>query len=270
MSTSLSFSSEDARRDFAAAGLVRYEDFVNCTAGEVVARSGGSETRRWTINGAQSEVECFLKIYRFSGRRPRWALQGDKASVETANYRHLEKLGVDVPEVICHGSRGGLFLLRDAFILTHAVPNAVALDAFVDARWNARRSLAAKSEIDVTRRELLTVSATVAKRMHEGGFFHVDLQWRNILASQSADGAIRLFVIDSSRGGLREAGVRREHGRLRDLSSLAKDARTRMTRSEMLRWLRAYLGVHRLTTEHRLMIQTIERDRVLKDNSSRS
>ncbi len=266
MSTTFTFSTEDLRRDFAAAGLVRYDDFVTCTTGEVVARSGESETRQLTIKGAQSDCECFLKVYHFAGRQRRWTLQGNKVAVEAANYRHLIRLGVDAPDVICHGSRSGMFLLRDAFILTRAAPNAVALDTFVDKRW----PYADGGFVDSARRTILDASCKLVRRMHDGGFFHVDLQWRNILVSQSADGAIHLFIIDSSRGGLRETGVRREHGRLRDLSSLAKDSRTRMTRSEMLRWFRAYLGVRRLTTEHRLMVQTIERDRVLKDNSSRS
>ncbi len=239
---------------------------MTCTTGEVVARSGDSETRRLTIKGAQSECECFLKVYKFAARSRRWAVQDDKASTEAANYRHLEKLGVGVPDLICHGSRGGLFLLRDSFILTRAVPNAVALDTFVDGRWPRAECGVA----DSVRSTILDASCALVRRMHDGQFFHVDLQWRNLLVSQSTDGAIRLLVIDSSRGGMRETGVRRQHGRLRDLASLAKDARTRMKRREMLRWFRAYLGVRRLTTEHRLMIQTIERDRDLKDNSSRS
>jgi hypothetical protein len=184
--------------------------------------------------------------------------------VEAANYRFLRGVdGVAVPEVICYGCRRGIFRRPDGFIMTREVPNASPLDAFVAARWPDPAGAAG----DPRREELVLKTARLVRRMHDAGFFHIDLQWRNLLVS-SADRSLTMVVIDSARGGRSWHPVLREHGRLRDLSSLAKDAVARMSRTERIRWLKRYLGVRRLTGEHRELVRTIEMDRVLKDNAS--
>jgi hypothetical protein len=101
--------------------------------------------------------------------------------------------------------------------------------------------------------------------MHAQHFYHLDLQWRNILVEPSG----RLFVIDSSKGRPHWAPLYRSHGRLRDLSSIAKEAFNRLTRSERIRWLRNYLGRKRLQSLDRMIVRAIEKDRILKDNTPR-
>lgn len=120
------------------------------------------------------------------------------------------------------------------------------------------------------RRHLLETTADLVSRMHAAGFFHIDLQWRNMLVSEDGARCPRVFVIDSARGGLRRSRLFQMHGRLRDLSSLYKLARFRVPVREQVGWLRRYLGVHRLQHEHRMMIQTILCDRRIKDNGSPS
>ncbi len=262
MRISIAFSNSADQAVLAAAGLRDYADFVDCTSGEIVAQGSDSTMRRLSIRHAKGEHHYFLKIYRFVGRRKRWALQGDKVSAEVRNARSLATIGISVPETTCHGSRAGLLRIRDSFLVTKAIPGAMPLDAFVDSVLQSRDG--------AQRRMLFGSLAAMVRRMHDAHFFHIDLQWRNILVAPTADGAPALYLIDSTRGGIRPPGIRAEHGRLRDLSSLAKDAQPRLSRTEMARWLRIYLDVPHLTTEHRLIIQTIERDRILKDNSGRA
>lgn len=262
MQIELTFSNPKDQPILASAGLRDYADFVNCAAGDIVAQGSDSTMRRISIRHAGGEHSYFLKVYRFTGRRKRWALQGDKVSAEVRNARTLASLGINVPEIICHGSRAGLFRIRDSFLVTRAIPWAMPLDAFVDTLVQSRNG--------AQRHLLLHASAAMIRRMHDARFFHIDLQWRNILVAPAPDGPPTLYLIDSTRGGLRPPGICAEHGRLRDLSSLAKDAQPRLSRTEMIRWLRVYLGVPRLTAQHRLIIHTIERDRILKDNSGRA
>lgn len=262
MQFSLIFSNSNDQSLLASAGLRDYPDFVNCASGEIVAQGSDSTMRRLSIRHAKGEHHYYLKVYRFTGRRRRWAFQGDKVSAEVRNARTLATIGINVPETICHGSRAGLLRIRDSFLVTKAIPGAMPLDAFVDSHVQSRN--------DAQRRVLFQSLATLIRQMHDAHFFHIDLQWRNILVASTSGGAPMLYLIDSTRGGLRPPGIRAEHGRLRDLSSLAKDAQSRLTRTELARWLRAYLGVPCLAAEHRLIIQTIERDRILKDNSGRA
>lgn len=262
MRIEFTFSNAADKAILASAGLRDYADFVNCTSGDIIAQGSDSTMRRLSIRHAKGEHHYYLKVYRFAGRRKRWALQGDKVSAESRNARVLSSLGINVPEIICHGSRAGLFRVHDSILITRAIPGAMPLDAFVDSLPQSKRY--------TQRLQLLHASATMIRRMHDAHFFHIDLQWRNILVAPSPHGPPTLYLIDSTRGGIRPPGIRAEHGRLRDLSSLAKDAQPRLTRTEMARWLRAYLGVPRLTAEHRLIIHTIERDRILKDNSGRA
>src|SRR5207253_1005236 len=65
--------------------------------------------------------------------------------------------------------------------------------------------------------------------------------WRNILVRLDSGGPA-IFLIDSSRGGVRRTWLSRHHGRIRDLASLDKLARFRLTATERLRWVRWYLG----------------------------
>ena len=107
------------------------------------------------------------------------------------------------------------------------------------------------------------VAADIA-RMHGGDFYHIDLQWRNILVTDRG-GAYTLHFLDSTRGGLRGSALFRAHGRARDLSSLYKEGRRWLTPVELLRWLRQYLG-RPIGATDRAMIRTIIRDRAVKDS----
>lgn len=267
MTTTLAFVERNMQPALAASGLRAYEDFASSSLGDIVAGSGSSCTRKFVLDEIDGKREYFLKSYRYTGRRRRFALRADKAALEASNYRFLrDACRIDVPDVICWGHERSFLRIRGAFILTRGIPEAVPLDSFVAARWPKAQD----GFGDPLRERIMELVARLVRRMHAAHFYHVDLQWRNILIMQGSSAAPRLFIIDSSRGGPRKVRLFQEHGRLRDLSSLAKEAAWRLTRTERLRWLRQYLGVRRLDADHRLIVQTVERDRVLKDNTRRS
>jgi hypothetical protein len=236
-----------------AAGLSAYNDFLCCEQGRLVHETGTTRTRHITFPVYGETEEFFLKAYRYEP--PAW-LTLDKARREALNYVTLrDRCGVKVPDVIAFGSRRRFGRLVDAFILTRAIPHAIPLD----------RVAAADA---LLRRHLLDCTSSMVSRMHAAGFCHIDLQWRNLLVSNNGSQTPDVFVIDSARGRLRGWPVRREQGRLRDLSSLYKEAQRRLTPREQLRWLRAYLGVMRFAHEHRALIRTILYDRAAKDHEA--
>jgi hypothetical protein len=266
MTTTLTFVERTMQPALAASGLSAYEDFVSSSLGEIVAESGSSRTRKFALDEIDGKREYFLKTYRYAGRRRRFALRADKAALEASNYRFLRDVcRIDVPDVICWGLERKLWRICSAFVLTRGIAEAVPLDSFVATRWPKPED----GFGDPLRERIMELAASLVRRMHAAHFYHVDLQWRNILIVQDSSAAPRLFIIDSSRGGPRTGRLFQEHGRLRDLSSLAKEAAWRLTRTERLRWLQQYLGVRRLDPNHRLIVRTVERDRVLKDNDRR-
>lgn len=250
----------------AALGLRSYEDFVRPCVGEVVHRTGTTETRSIESAGAGAPERLFLKIYRYARRAGRLPFRRDKCRIEARNYRLLrERCGIPVPEVLAYGRRSVRFRLVDSFIVTRGIPAAVPLDAL------ARRLRGPGRERDragTVRRHLLEETARLVARMHAAGFYHIDLQWRNILVSDDGSDHPPVFLIDSARGAMRRWRVYREHGRLRDLSSLHKESTNWLSAREEIRWLRRYLGVEKLGVEHRALIRAIHHDRRTKDGES--
>jgi hypothetical protein len=256
MASRLVFLEPDMAPLLAAHGLRLCEDFVNCGMGELVRESGTTRTRRIQLDEGSGPRAYFLKTYRPDARRGWGLLHRDKAAIEVRNYGLMrDRGGLDVPEVVALGRSTRFGRLVAAFILTRGLDGASPLDAWFD---KARPGPA-------ERQALGSLVARLARRMHDVGFAHIDLQWRNLLLVETRGGARRIIVLDCPRGGLRRWPVFREHGRLRDLSSLHKAARGRLTAREQLRWLKDYLCVRRLRPEHRQLVRTILHDRAVKD-----
>jgi tRNA A-37 threonylcarbamoyl transferase component Bud32 len=244
-------------------GLRQYEDYISRRLGEPVARSSTTETLRIPLCGAAGPDLLFLKRYRYQGDCWRHRFRRDKASIEARNYRIIRQLrSLPAPDAIAYGSRRQGLRLLDAFILTRGIPDAIPLEAFASTRWPDPRI----AYHDGLRQYLIDETARVVSQMHTAGFFHVDLQWRNLLVANAHSASPVLYLIDSARGGLRRGQVFAAHGRLRDLSSLAKQAMIMMTARERVRWLRCYFGVGSLSPEHHAIARAIMHDRDIKDS----
>jgi len=237
--------------------------FIGFEAGAIVGESGTTETRRFTIPSAHGRDVFYLKKYRYLGVRRRHRFRVDKAAIEARNYATLRRrCGVAAPEVVVHGSRRRGWRLLDAIIVTREVAQAVSMEALFERRWPR----ADRAAGDPARAALLAEAARVVGRMHRSGFYHIDLQWRNLLVSGADAACASICVCDSPRGGLRRWRPHRMHGALRDLSSLHKEARRRMTRTQQMRWLSDYLRASGLRADRRALIWTIFLDRVIKDH----
>lgn len=259
MSTLLTIADDALKDPLRTAGLDSYDDYLHCALGEIVHQSSSTLTRRIVLRHANFADTLYLKTYRHGAPGPLRGWTRSRPLREGRNYLILrDRCAISVPEVIAFGSRRSLGRWRDGFIVTRAVPNAISLDRLIPARRDA----------GPLRRYLLDHTADLVSRMHAAGFYHIDLQWRNLLVSDDGTDAPNIYVIDSARGGLRRWRILREHGRLRDLSSLSKEARHRLTPREQLRWLKSYLRVRRFIPAHRALIRTIRYDRAIKDHEA--
>ncbi len=247
----------------AAAGLICYADFVGNAQGELIHRSGTTCTRRLVVRTASSDDVLYLKTYRYDGKAVPFRMTSSKPLREARNYQLLrERCRIDVPDVVALGSRRRGPLMVDGFLVTRAVPASQPLDAFAAARPNLR----ADGLADRLCRVVMQRSAEMIARMHAAQVYHIDLQWRNMLVSLKNPEEPRVYLLDCARGGRRRHPWRCEHGRLRDLSSLYKEARARLSPRQQVWWLRHYLNVRKLTEVHRLMMESIRLDRAIKDH----
>lgn len=203
-------------------------------------------------------LEVFYKQYEYGPGRWRFFGRASKARREFENYAVFERLGLRAARpVACGEERDAWGRLRRAFILTCAVAGALPLWDFVQRHCPDRRNAASRR----LRQELLREIALATRRMHESGFFHHDLFWRNILVTWSGEGSPRVWWIDCPRGGFDRWSPWRWRRRLRDLASLDKLAVRVCARAERLRFVLLYLGRSRLDATAKRLIRAVARYR---------
>ncbi len=262
MSDSITFLQPQYAVPLAAAGMATLDDFLADQAGIPVSAHGLTHTRRIAFSHDGQPLTGYLKTYDYTRRPWRHRFIRDKARREAGNFAALRHAcGLTVPTVVCMGARRRLGALARSFIFTLELPASRPLTEAWDRTPSGRS-------------ELLARSPGFVARMHAAGFVHIDLRWRNILVRCEAGRPLELVPIDCVRGGLRRWRAAAQQGRLRDLSSLYKDAAPRLTRAQRMRWYRAYVAslegsaaAPRVTGLHRQAIQVILRDRDSKDGS---
>jgi tRNA A-37 threonylcarbamoyl transferase component Bud32 len=188
-------------------------------------------------------------------RWSRFFLRPAKSHLEARNYQLLERLEIPVPRVLATGQRRRFGALIDAFLITEGVANAVTLEQY--ASENAGEPPAKEF------RAIFDQLVDMVRRMHRENVYHIDLQWRNVLVQRNPAGEgceVKLFLIDSPRGGKRRLPLRQWNGRMHDLAGLEKLARLYLSQKERLHWFKRYLGGGKLTRRDRRMIQSIERE----------
>ncbi len=244
-----------------AGGLRTYEDFIDAQADALVWERSVTKTIRLTSVDPENDrpLAFYLKKYLYPDRRWRFLFRPDKPAVEQRNYAFLRRrVGAVVPEVVATGRRRRWLQLHDAFILTAELPDCVQLDDYARTHWPASPGTDEQARQD----SLVRATAELVRRMHAARFYHVDLQWRNVLVRLGASAQrVEVFVIDAPRGGRRWLWPRRRHGQLRDLSSLDKLARMYLSRTQRLRWFALYTGRRRFNRSDRRLIKAILADR---------
>ncbi|MBP7050929.1 MAG: heptose kinase [Phycisphaerae bacterium] len=192
--------------------------------------------------------DYYVKRYWPRGKHARKALGRDHAETECRNLAYFARLGIPVPKVVAQGSQRTLGLLRRGAIVTEGVPLSSDLqtlactrpDLFHDRQWLSR---------------VLGLVADYVCRLHEDGFAHRDLKWRNILVT--ADDPSRVLFLDCP-SGRHVSRLSLRHSIVRDLAMLDKSARAFLSRTMRLRFFRRYVGRARLSRGDReLMAQVM-------------
>lgn len=179
-----------------------------------------------------------------------------KVQREYENIERLRRWNLDAPTPIGYGEQHCAGFLTRSFLMTEGIKNPVPLDRVIQQGID-----------DPRRRALITGLADTVRQMHQHGFVHHDLYWRNIILNdQSLD---RFYLIDCHKG---RTWSRREEiaSRAHDLACLDAPAPEFFRRTDRLRFFLRYREHSRLTDDDKkLLRRALEmaapmRDRQLK------
>jgi len=182
------------------------------------------------------EGHFFLKVYAYSGIwRLRTLFIPSRARREYHNLLQLEKRGFRVARPVACGQARTLGFVSDSFVMTRAIEDAVPLWTFVKRPGTAPFPPPGRTE----RLRLIGEFAALLRRAHEEKFFIHTLRAKNVLVTCSG-GAYALHLIDVPFAGIWRWRLMPRLGRVRDLASVMKWSRVLLSRTDRMRFAKAY------------------------------
>jgi hypothetical protein len=128
-------------------------------------------------------------------------------------------------------------------LITREVTGATQLDHFVKSLEAEENDASLKEDIY---RQIIHSIATNLRKIHDQHFYHDDMKWRNVLVRRVGDHGerVEVFWIDCPNGYIdKTKGLRKNHGRIKDLATMDYDARQWVGKEERLYFLHVYSGL---------------------------
>lgn len=244
---------EPYRQRLADAGLASVQQVLDCGGDRLAAWSRTSDTVE--VRGGTADTCLYVKRYHYPSWRHRLGgmfagtfFGSSRARLEYTSLRRLREAGIQAVRPVACGERRVGHFLRSCFLITEAVPGAISLASFI-----RRYAPAANSWETRRRREVLASLAQHVRRMHDAGFVHGRLFWRNVLVRPILAGPWEFYVLDTApmRRHLFRRGLHRRQAAMKDVASLMAAAPGILTATEMLRFAHRYLRVDRLAGDDR-------------------
>ncbi|MDR1709442.1 MAG: heptose kinase [Candidatus Accumulibacter sp.] len=219
-------------------------DAVFDLAGTRISRDPQSEMLRVELGGAA----YYVKRYRRAGKNPfrSWLIR-PRVRAEWENLLAFAAWGLPCAPVVACGLERRLGAFERGAVITREIPDTADLARLAreaDPRLRDPAWLA----------QIVPQAARIARTLHERGFVHNDLKWRNLLV----DGGPTLYLIDCP-GGEYWFGPFLRHRIVKDLACLDKVAQTALSRAWRMRFYHAYTGRARLSPGDKTTIRRILR-----------
>jgi tRNA A-37 threonylcarbamoyl transferase component Bud32 len=140
------------------------------------------------------EGAVFVKHYLVPGFRAKfrqWVRRG-KGRNEGRRTRYLSAIGVPTITPIALGEQRKRFILFENYLVTHAIPETVPLDEFVEQRLTEWP----EDQQPRIRQQLADALGLLTARLHEAGFVHQDFHPGNLLVRMDENDTPQLAMID--------------------------------------------------------------------------
>lgn len=225
-------------------------DAVFRLEGEQIAKDPLSRVLRVSADGKRYYVKRYLGNGKNAVRRwfgLRGLLGPQRVRREWENLLAFQRWGIPTAKLVAYGLERRLGSFVRGALITQEVPDTVDLAKMAathDPRLKDRAWVAAVA------RQV----ADATRVMHNAGFAHNDLKWRNLLV----DGGERptVYLIDCPSGSY-WWGVFLHYRIIKDLACLDKVAKYVLTRTQRLRFYLEYVQQARIGTEDKRRIKRI-------------
>ena len=245
----MSFWWLDARDD-TARRLFSSLDQVFALEGERITKDQLSEV----IRVEDADVRYYVKRYAGNGKtaRRRWYglrqwLAPVRVQKEWRNLLAFQAWGIPTARLAAYGSERCCGGFRRGAVVTEEIRDTTDLAKLAlqnDARLRDRRWVG----------EVSTQVARITRRMHDAGFAHNDLKWRNLLVT-SGDRP-QVYLIDCPSGSYWWEPFL-SYRIVKDLACLDKVAKYHLTRTQRLRFYLRYVQRERLTVDDKKRVRRI-------------
>lgn len=187
----------------------------------------------------------YVKRYRAEGSYLRRLIGRPRIRGEWQNLLFFRAWGIPAATVVGYGMerRGGAF--HRGALITEELYGTRDLAQLADARDARLRDPRWVNHV-------LQQIASATRIMHEHGFAHNDLKWRNILVDSQP--LSNIHMIDCPTGAF-WWGPFLEHRKIKDLACLDKFGRVQLSRTQRLRFYLLYVGRQRLEPADRQRIR---------------
>lgn len=225
-------------------------DAVFALEGELITKDPLSRVLRVTADGKRYYVKRYVGNGKNAVRR--WfGLRGligpQRVRKEWENLLAFRAWGIPTATLVGYGLQRKLGSFVRGALITEEIPDTTDLAEMArnnDPRLRERRW--------VTR--VLRQVAAITRTLHDAGFAHNDLKWRNLLVTGGEQPSV--YLIDCPNGGY-WWGIFLKYRMIKDLACLDKVGKYQLSRSQRLRFYLDYAGRRRLTAKDKQDIRKI-------------
>ena len=211
-------------------------------AGEIISRDPISHVKKISVNN----TTYYVKIYHRNGKGLRHYLGRGRIRGEWENLLYFQQLDIPTPRLVAYGQRCKYGQFNLGALITEELKSA---DLAILAK--TKPSLFRNSD---WLNRVTDQCADYTKRLHDQGFIHWDLKWRNILVSNDAQPQVYFFDCPLGR---KHYSWLRQRGITKDLACLDKVGSKVLSRTQRLNFYKSYQGVDRLNSGHKQYIMQI-------------
>lgn len=193
------------------------------------------------------DTRYFVKMYWGAGKKLRRYIGRTRIRGEWENLKYFQQAGVATAPIVAYGQEYDRGVFKRGALITEELKGTEDL-----ANLAADDSPLLRDRAWV--RSVADQVADFARRLHELGFVHTDMKWRNIMVTPEADP--KVFFIDCPSG--REIpGPLLARGVIKDLACLDKVAKYALTSTDRMYFYKRYAQVGKLAAADKDRIRRI-------------